>query len=319
MPGFPRPVTDHGVLVGRVLLLACGVLLAACQRTPSPEVRLPTSKPAQAVRTLSRHLRDNDLQAFARDAVPPALHTQLEAAWRDGRTRWPLDELPFDDRLPAMLRTLSAPGAEASLQRVFDQQFAGARVQIAGAAASLGLFGAQYIEQQGNYTAEERQHYAQLIQATSRWGVTAPLADRARARVAIVQLAQAARRTGLTSEVDFRTAGLDDSLRRMGPLAAAFKQVLARYGLDLDASLDGMQVTLQQQTGDTARVRMRYRIGSQDIDTVVSVQRIDGRWYLDDYLQHARAAIAAQSAAPTAATRTPGVSAPPAGPSGLRR
>ncbi len=308
MPGLHRPL----------LLLACGVLLAACQRNPAPAAPA-TSKPAQAVRTLSRHLRDNDLQAFARDAVPPALHAQLEVAWRDGRTRWPLDELPFDDRLPAMLRTLSAPGAEASLQRVFDRQFAGARTQIAGAVASLGLFGGQYIQQQGHYTAEERQHYSQLIQAASRWGVTAPLGDRARAHAAIVVMARAARRTGLASEADFRAAGLDDSLRRMGPLAAAFKQVLTRYGLDLDASLGGMQVTLQQQTGDTARVRMRYRLGSQDIDTLVSVRRIDGRWYLADYLLHARAAVAAKSATPTVAAGTPRVSAPPAGPGGLRR
>jgi hypothetical protein len=302
MAGSNLPAPHRLVLHRRALLLVCGVLLAACQRTPTPEAAPAASKPAQAVRMLSRHLRDNDLQAFAHDAVPPALHTQLEAAWRDGRTRWPLDELPFDDRLPAMLRTLSAPGAESSLQRVFDKQFAGARTQIAGAAASLGVFGAQYIQQQGNYTAEERQHYAQLIQATSRWGMTAPLGDRTRAHAAIVELARAARRTGLASEADFRAAGLDDSLRRMGPLAAAFKQVLARYGLDLDASLDGMQVTLQQQTGDTARVRMRYRVGSQDIDTVVSVRRIDGRWYLDDYLRHAQAAVSGKPPSPNDAT-----------------
>jgi hypothetical protein len=44
---------------------------------------------------------------------------------------------------------------------------------------------------------------------------------------------------------------------------------------------------------------MRYRIGTQDIDTVLSVRRIDGRWYLDDYLKHARAAVApAQPAKP---------------------
>jgi hypothetical protein len=37
---------------------------------------------------------------------------------------------------------------------------------------------------------------------------------------------------------------------------------------------------------------MRYRLGDQDIDTVVSLRRIDGRWYLADYLRHAQAALA---------------------------
>ena len=240
---------------------------------------------------LTRHLRDNDLAAFARDAVPPALHAQLQVAWQQGRTRWPLDELPFDDRLPGLLSTLAAPGAEARLQHGFDQQFAGAGTQIKGAAASLGLFGAQYIQRQGDYSDDERQHYAQLIQAASRWGTRAPLADRERVRRAILELTAAARRSGLASPADFRRLGMDDSLRRIGVFAAAFKQALVPYGLELDANLDSMRVTLQQQTGDTARVRMQYPFAGQDIDTIVAVERIDGRWYLSDYLRHARRAV----------------------------
>ena len=240
---------------------------------------------------LTRHLRDNDLAAFARDAVPPALHAQLQVAWQQGRTRWPLDELPFDDRLPGLLSTLAAPGAEARLQHGFDQQFAGAGTQIKGAAASLGLFGAQYIQRQGDYSDDERQHYAQLIQAASRWGTRAPLADRERVRRAILELTAAARRSGLASPADFSRLGMDDSLRRMGAFAAAFKQALVPYGLELDANLDAMRVTLQQQTGDTARVRMQYPFAGQDIDTIVAVERIDGRWYLSDYLRHARRAV----------------------------
>lgn len=250
-------------------------------------------RPAQAVQLLTRHLRDNDLAAFARDAVPPELHARLQAAWQQGRTRWPLDELPFDDRLPGLLSTLSAPDAEATLQRGFDRQFAGAGPQIQGAAASLGLFGAQYIQRQGDYSGDERQHYAQLIQAASRWGTRAPLADRDRARRAILGLTAAARRTGLASPADFSRLGLEESLTRMGAFAAAFKQALAPYGLDLDASLDGMRATLLQQTGDTARVRMQYVFAGQNIDTVVAVERVDGHWYLSDYLRHATRAVEA--------------------------
>jgi len=257
------------------------------------------TRPAQAVQLLTRHLRENDLVAFAHDAVPPSLHTQLQAAWQQGHTRWPLDELPFDDRLPGLLSTLAAPGAEAALQQGFDRQFADAGPQIHGASASLGLFGAQYIQRQGDYSDDERQHYAQLIQAASRWGTRAPLADRERGHRTILALVAAARRTGLASPGDFSRLGMDDSLGRMGGFAAAFKQALAPYGLDLDASLDAMRVTLQQQTGDSARVRMQYPFAGQDIDTIVAVERIDGRWYLSDYLRHARRAIEGP-AAPTA-------------------
>ena len=283
-------------------LLSC-CLLVACARAPAPEaLPAPTAalRPAQAVQLLTRHLRDNDFAAFARDAVPPDLHAQLQSAWSDGRTRWPLDELPFDDRLPGLLSTLSAPRAEASLQQVFDQQFAGAGLQIRSASASLGLFGAQYIQRQGDYSDDERQHYAQLIQAASRWGTRAPLADRNRAHGAILALTAAARRSRLASASDFSRFGMDASLQRMGAFAAAFKQALKPYGLDLDASLDGMRASLQQQTGASARERKQYVFAGQDIDTVVAVERIDGRWYLSDYLRHARRAVE------TASSGTPG-------------
>ena len=284
-----------------LLAMALGVGLAACQRPPAPASSTSAAppppaaatRPAQAVQLLTRHLRDNDLEAFARDAIPPDLHAQLEAAWTAGRTRWPLDELPFDDRLPGMLAGLSAPGAEARLQRTFDQQFAHAPVQIKGAAVSLGLFGARYIAGQGDFSDDERQHYAQLIQAASRWAASAPLSDAARARASITALATAARASRLASAADFSAVGLDESLRRIGGFERVVKQVLARYGLDLDADLAGLRATLQQQTGDGARVRMQYRFAGQDIDAVVSVQRVEGHWYVSDFLRHARAAVAA--------------------------
>lgn len=274
------------------LLLLAWLLLAACKPDGKPaEVTPdPAAKPAQAVRLLTRHLHDNDLDAFARDAVPPALHAQLEAAWRDGRTRWPLDELPFGKRLPEMLKSLAAPGAPARLQKTYDQQFAHADGQIHGAARSLGLFGAQYLQQQGDYSDDERQHYSQLVAAASTWGAQAPLGDPKRTRLAITRLSAAAVKTRLTSEAAFAEAGMGASLRRVGPFAAAFKQSLASYGWDLDADLAGINATLQQQTGDNAQVRMRYTLAGQPIDTVVAMQRIDGRWYVADFVRHARAA-----------------------------
>jgi len=286
--------------------LLCAWLLAGCERAPeragavAPEATVP-STPAQAVQILSRHLRDNDLEAFARDAVPPSLHRQLEAAWRDGRTRWPLQELPFDKRLPGLMATLAAPDAPQRLHQTFERQFAGQDPQIHGAVASLGVFGAQYLQDQGDFSADERAHYTQLVVTVSAWARKAPLGDRVRAQQAIGTLTDAARRSGLGAVDAFRALGMDASLRRMGPFQAVFKQSLRAYGLDLDASLDGLRASLQQQTGDTAKVRMRYQLAGQPVDALLSLQRVEGRWYLTDYLRHARAAVASPAAVVTAA------------------
>lgn len=300
--------------IRRTTLLCCACLLAvaACGRDgapgeppPAPPTTAAATRPAQAVRQLTAHLRNNELEAFAIEAVPPALHARLQAAWKEGRTRWPLDELPFGRRLPSMLHALAEPGSEAKLQATFDRQFAGASGDLRSAALALGQFGTQYIDSKAApYSADERQHYAQLIAAASQWAAKAPLADRERARASIVQLAAAARRVRLASDADFREAGMDASLRRIGPFAAASKLVLLRYGLDIDGGLDALDASLQQQTGDRATVRMRYRFAGQDIDTTVSLQRIAGRWYLSDYLRHAEAAVAAPlPATPATPTR----------------
>ncbi len=286
-------------------LLLCALLLVGCERPPeraavaAPEAHVP-STPAQAVSNLSRHLRDNDLEAFARDAVPPSLHRQLEGAWRDGRTRWPLQELPFDKRLPALMATLAAPDAPAHLHQAFERQFAGQDASIHSAVASLGVFGAHYLQDQGDFSADERAHYTQLVVAVSAWARKAPLGDPVRAQQAIRTLTDAGRRSGLGSVDAFRSLGMATSLRRMGRFQGAFKQALRAYGLDLDASLDGLRASLQQQTGDTATVRMRYQLDGQPVDALLSLQRVEGRWYLSDYLRHARAAVASPAAVATA-------------------
>ncbi len=302
--GLQEPTLRRAHQVSWLPWLAVAVLLAACQRdalTP-PAPGADNTRPAQAVLLLTRHLHDNDLEAFARDAVPPALHRRLEVAWRAGHTRWPLEELPFHERLPALLAALSAKGSEARLQQVFDRQFSGAHAELKAAATALGLFGVQYVRHDSEFSAAEKEHYAQFIAALSRWAAQAPLGDAQRARQSLPPLARAARATGLSSDEDFSRAGMVESLRRIGSFVATGKTVLAGYGLDFDQSLDGMRATLQSQTGDSARVRMQYTLGGQPVDVMVDLERHGGRWYLSDYLRRAGAAAARPAPAPAADT-----------------
>ncbi|WP_242111930.1 hypothetical protein [Luteimonas aquatica] len=282
------------------LLLACGACRQPSAPAPAQAAAPGAERPAQAVSLLTRHLRDNDLAAFARDAVPADLHAQLDAAWREGRTRWPLDALPLGERVPQMLGALARPGAEARLGADFDRQFARADAELKSTAATLGLFTAQYLRNEGDFSESEREHYAQLVVAATRWAQAAPLSDPQRARAAIAQLAAAARQTGLASDADFALLGLQDSLRRLSGFSLACKQVLAGYGLDLDAGLGALDASLQSQTGDSALVRMRYRFAGEPIDAIVRVERIEGRWYVSDFLRQARAAAAKPAAAPAA-------------------
>jgi hypothetical protein len=281
---------------GRWLLLAV-LALAGCGERPGPAAGPSVDSghggattPVEAVLLPTRDLHGNDLAAFARDAVPPALHARLDTAWRAGRSRWPLGELPLGSKVPAMLGALAAPGAEAKLGRDYDRQLAGAGGELRSAALALGLFGDKFLANEGNFSKDERAHYRQLVAAASRWAADAPLADPGRAHAAIDRLAAAARATGLRSQADFARFGMDEGLRRLSTFEIVLKQVLAGYGLDLDATLAGMRATEVERHGDRARVRMQYRFGGRDIDATIGVERRDGRWYATDFLRHAEAA-----------------------------
>lgn len=287
-----RAASALPALMAGLLALA----LAACDDAAPPPGA--ASAPEQSVLVLAGRLRDNDLVGFAHDAIPPGLHPAMAEAWRAGRTRWPLEELPFDHRIPGMLATLSEPGAEKTLQRDFDRQFGNAHAEIRSAARSLGLFGVKYLENDRSLSPDERHHAVQLVAAFSAWGEQARLGDPKRARAAIARLGLAARRTHLTTETAFRDAGMDESLRRMGPMWAALKDTLRSYDLDLDDSLGKLEATLVERDGDRARVRMRYPLAGKTIDTVVAVERIDDHWYLSDFVRHARAATAPRAPAP---------------------
>ena len=106
---------------------------------------------------------------------------------------------------------------------------------------------------------------------------------------------------------------MDESLRRLGPFAAATKAVLADYGLDLDQSLAGLRTGLVEQDGDQATVRIHYTLAGTEIDTTVSLTRRDGHWYLTDYLEHAAVLLAEPAAepGPSALPGLPGLPPPP--------
>ena len=277
-------------LIGLFLALA----MVGCNRTPTP-ARATASEPEGAVRQLAQHLHDNDLAAYARAAVPATTHAQLETAWREDRSRWPLTELPLDDQLQPLLAALAAPDAEGSLEQSFKRNFANQDKDLKDAARSLGLFGVEYVKREGVYTDQERVHYAQVIEALSEWAAQAPLGDPKRGAAAIPALTTAARKTGLTTEQAFHDAGMDGSLERLSPFFAATKVVLADYGLPLDQSFAGLTTELVEKKGDKASVRIEYPLGKRRVNTVVSMERHAGRWYLSDTLRHAEQALSPTS------------------------
>ena len=291
-----------------IALALCLVALPGCQREPPPSANnpaamakqakpAPATRPVDAINVLAARLLARDGAGFARLAVPPDLHKRLEGAWRDGRSRWPLDEMPLDARLPGMLASLQEKKALNKLKASFRRQFAGADRDIDMAIRTLAQFGGQYVQKEAAYSRDERDHVTQAIAALSNWALAAPLADTARADQFFTALTAAAQRSGIDGRAGnaaFAKLGMQSSLDRMSPfIATLFAQLRIRYGLDIDASLRGINVQLLEQKGDTARLRLRYQLAGRDIDAIVPAVRIDGHWYLADFVARAEASVMA--------------------------
>lgn len=289
--------------------LCVAVLLAGCKREPA-ELPGAATEPAAAVRQLAQYLHDDDLVGYARAAVPPAEYARLETAWRQGHSRWPLTELPLDEKLPALLAALSASDAEKTLQQAFKAQIAGQAAGVRQAAHSLGLFGVQYLRNQGDYSDEQREHYVQLVTALSDWAMAAPLSDPKLAQETIARLTAAARDTGLNSDEALQQAGMTASLERLGPFLRAFKQVLAGYGLSLDDTAAGLRVGLVAEQGERATARVRYPLAGKELDISVALARRDRHWYVERTLQQVDALLQSADAAEAARAEEAAETAP---------
>lgn len=278
-----------------LLLLACapstpsGNTAPAASNLPAPH---GAATPDAAVTDLIADLRRNALADIPRTALPPALHARVEAGWREGRSRWPLTELPLDESIPGMLKALTQPDAERKLQARFRSQLSGQTRALQEAARGLGLWGKQYLGREGQYNAQQREHYVQLIDALSGWAAQAPLGDAERGRQAVHLLANGGARSGLKGGADdFGQLGMEASLKALVPVYIAIKQMLGLYGLGVDATLASVRAETVETKGDEARVKVTYELDGRKIETVMQAQRVDGRWYLADYLKAAEASL----------------------------
>ncbi|PJK05228.1 hypothetical protein CO610_11115 [Lysobacteraceae bacterium NML95-0200] len=308
---------------GFALFLVCGLLQAcspcavfsgAKDDKPEPAAAHGADSPSAAVTDLIAHLRDDDLPGLARSALPAELHTEVEAAWKDERSRWPLTELPLDDSIPKVLAALTQANAEQTLQQSFRQQLSGQTRAMQDAARGLGVFGKEYLGREGHYNLSQRQHYTQLIDVFSSWAASAPLGEAGRGRQSIGLLVKAAEQGGIKSDEDFSRLGLAASLEGLTPLYVAIKQILELYGLDVNQTLASVRVETVSENGDEAELRVSYELAGRPVKTVMQAVRVQGRWYLADYLQAARASLDAKTPAQT--TDEPVPAAPDGAPAG---
>src|SRR5690606_32114781 len=137
-----------------------------------------------------------------------------------------------------------------------------------------------------------KRHGQALVAALLAWAQPTLFTDRDRAREAIAALSATARQLDLPTLEQARALEMMPAMEKGGIALAGVKQVASVYGMDLDASLDGVEAKLLSSEGDTARVKVSYPLVGQTISFETQMQRVGEGWYSADAIKQAEADLA---------------------------
>lgn len=286
-------------------LLLTALVLAGCRREPEADLSTVPGDPVAAVQAQAQALRDNDLVRWSKLSLPPELQARSQALWEQRvAAAEPAD--PEDAREYAdIMARLTAPDAEAALMRDLEPKLAQFEAEVAGQwplmQATASIFLSAAIEANTELAAAQKTHGRAVANALLDWAQPALITDRARARQAIAALSATARELDLPTLEQARALGYTEAHEKGGVALAGLKQASKAYGLDLDASLEGVRAELLSTEGDQATVRVTYPLLGRDVAFEARLQRVGEGWYDADAIAQAEAELA-EAANATAVT-----------------
>lgn len=286
-------------------LLLTALVLTGCRREQDADLSTVPGDPVAAVQAQAQALRDNDLVRWSKLSLPPELQARSEALWAQRVAEAePAD--PEDAREYAeIMARLTAPDAEAALMRDLEPKLAQFEAEVAGQwplmQATASIFLSAAIEANTELAAAQKTHGRAVADALLDWAQPALITDRGRARQAIAALSATARELELPTLEQARALGYTEALEKGGIALAGLKQASKAYGLDIDASLEGMSAELLSTEGDQATVRVTYPLLGRDVAFEARMQRVGEGWYDADAIAQAEAELA-EAANATAVT-----------------
>ena len=286
----------------RIGLLLALLALAACQRDAEPVPGAP-DEPVAAVEALAEALREGDLKRYAELSLPPAMHAQQKALWRQQvAAKNPVDAEQAQ-RYAELMAQLTAPDAEAALWAKAEPKLVALEQEL-GPKWTLGItmlsgFATTAISASETMSEAEKGHATGVVTALAEWaGDQAQFTDRERAKQALGVAVRTARELDLPDVAAIEALEYDPMLEKAGVAFRAFKEVVSAYGIDADAALSQVQAEVIAIDGPSALVRVRYPLLGQEVRFEQPMRQIDGGWYREDAIEALERSVAELDAAP---------------------
>ena len=217
----------------------------------TPAADAPVAAPDATITQWVLALRRNDL-ALLYHALTPQLRAQLDKLWLQSATSPDADG---DRQLNGGLGLLLAPNAIDLLVAQAEPELASLNPQdlvvgLQTAGGFLALAGSQPKEvKAGDPPALDYAALQGFLADIGTWIPSAGLNDPGKLRKAVTQLVAGAQALGVKNAVDVRALKIEEALHRLSAALPALKQALVVYGLDANALLDSVTVTVTGADG----------------------------------------------------------------------
>lgn len=273
----------------RIFLLAAAasLVLSGCGRDASDSAA--GYGPDTALIALADAIRNNEVETFLRRSLSEEEYAEASREWDTARA----GEVGADDaaRLDDVLGRISQEDVVEEMMLEIEPALEGARQDLPMMLFAAQTMGHASIARNEQLTEAQKTSANELLAAFGKWAGGRDLADPALARKAMTVWVTGARRMDLQETADLQALEFEEMIARASMLLASTKEALRVYELDLDQTLASVQAETLRQQGDTALVRVSFRLLDTDQQFDLAMVRRDDRWLPEAVRRHADEAL----------------------------
>jgi hypothetical protein len=262
------------------LLLVLGLLLLSACRAPWNEAK---AKQAELdTRQIMQSLIAPDMQLYRERTLPPKQLAKLKQNWPAVRSKLALnagEQATFN----MLLIRFTENKAEKHLQRDLDAKIKRLSTEINTKwplmQTSLDLLMQGWVESSQQLSSSEKAHSRALVaaiisQMPAEWLQNKELREQAFAQMVVI-----ARELEIDNYNEFNQLSYKQFNDKLAHLIQGLKDLGLVYGLDWNASQAQLQVKVLEQSGNKAKVQIRYPLGKKWVEFSMDLIEQDGHWY----------------------------------------
>jgi hypothetical protein len=262
------------------LLLILSILLLSACRAPWDDAK---AKQAEAdTRLMMQSLVTPDLQQYRERTLPPKQLAQVKKNWPLVRKQFELNDSE-QASFNKLLNRFIEDKAERHLLRDLNAKIKPLSHEIDNKwplmQTSLDLLLQGWIESSEQLSKAEKAHGRALVAAIIAQMPAEWLQNKVMREQAFAQMVAIARSLEIENYQDYNNFDYVQFNEKLGQFIAGLKKLGLIYGLDWNASQTRLEVKVLEQSGNKAKVQIRYPLGQKWVKFDMDLIEQDGHWY----------------------------------------